>query len=51
MSRMLPDHILPPGQAALSFFEEHLALILCAVALVAAVTAALVILLKKKGKK
>ena len=51
MSRILPDHILPPEQAALSVFEAHLALILGVVALVAAVTAVLItVLVRKKAR-
>lgn len=48
---VLPDAALPPEIAAISFLEEHLALILGVVAGVVAVTILLIVLLKMRKKK
>jgi hypothetical protein len=50
MYRILPDEILSPDLVERSFFEEHLALILC-VAAVVAVTVVLIVLLKKRNRR
>lgn len=50
MNALLPDHITAPTQIALDFFAEHLALILGIVALVAAGTVVLILLLKRKRR-
>lgn len=49
--RLIGDALLPPETQAVSFLEEHLALILGAIAVAAAVTVALILILKKRKKK
>jgi hypothetical protein len=51
MSRLLPDHITSPDAILRDFLGEHLALILCVVALVAAATVVLIVLLRKKQRR
>ena len=51
MYRLLPDEILSPEIVTQSFWEKHLALILCVVAVVAVTAAVLIVILKRKKSK
>ena len=51
MTRILADAALPPADRFFCYVSDHLALILGVVAAVAAITVALIVVLRKKSRR
>ena len=51
MTRILADAALPPADRFFCYVSDHLALILGVVAAVAAITVALIVVLRKKNRR